>query len=59
VIVLGERRSFFAIPVLDIPLLVLRDLIAPLVWAASFLGNRIYWRGDVFRLKDGRLTMVA
>ena len=59
VIVLGERRSLLAIPVLDIPLLVLRDLIAPLVWAASFLGNRIYWRGDVFRLKDGRLTMVA
>jgi len=59
VIVLGERRSFLAIPVLDIPLLVLRDLIAPLVWAASFLGNRIYWRGDVFQLKDGRLTMVA
>ncbi len=59
VIVLGGRRSFLAIPLLDIPLLVLRDLIAPVVWAASFLGNRIYWRGDVFELKDGRLRIVA
>jgi ceramide glucosyltransferase len=39
----------------DIVLLPLRDLIAPLVWAASFLGNRVHWRGDVFDLKDGRL----
>jgi ceramide glucosyltransferase len=37
-------------------LLPLRDLIAPFVWAASFLGNRIHWRGHVFDLKDGRLT---
>jgi ceramide glucosyltransferase len=36
--------------------LPLRDLIAPFVWAASFMGNRIDWRGDVFTLKDGRLT---
>jgi ceramide glucosyltransferase len=39
-------------------LLPLRDLIAPLVWAASFMGNRIHWRGEVFRLKDGRLTIA-
>ena len=39
-------------------LLPLRDLIAPLVWAASFLGNRVHWRGDVFDLKNGRLTIV-
>jgi hypothetical protein len=42
----------------NIFLLPLRDLIAPLVWAAGFLGNRIHWRGDVFDLKDGRLTIV-
>jgi ceramide glucosyltransferase len=42
----------------DILLLPLRDLIAPLVWAASFMGNRIHWRGDVFNLKDGRLTIA-
>jgi ceramide glucosyltransferase len=40
----------------NILLLPLRDLIAPLVWAAGFMGNRIHWRGDVFDLKDGRLT---
>jgi ceramide glucosyltransferase len=42
----------------NILLLPLRDLIAPFVWAAGFLGNRIHWRGDVFDLKDGRLTVV-
>ncbi|MGD0792722.1 MAG: bacteriohopanetetrol glucosamine biosynthesis glycosyltransferase HpnI [Terriglobales bacterium] len=42
----------------NILLLPLRDLIAPLVWAASFMGNRIHWRGDVFDLKDGRLTIA-
>jgi ceramide glucosyltransferase len=39
-------------------LLPLRDLIAPFVWAASFMGNRIHWRGEVFDLKDGRLTIA-
>ena len=39
-------------------LLPLRDLIAPFVWAASFVGNRIHWRGDVFDLKEGRLTIA-
>ena len=39
-------------------LLPLRDLIAPLVWAASFMGSRIHWRGDVFDLKNGRLTIA-
>jgi ceramide glucosyltransferase len=42
----------------NILLLPLRDLIAPLVWAAGFMGNRIHWRGDVFDLKDGRLTIA-
>jgi ceramide glucosyltransferase len=38
--------------------LPLRDLIAPFVWAAGFVGNRIHWRGHVFDLKDGRLIIV-
>jgi len=37
-------------------LLPIRDLIAPLVWAASFGSHKIHWRGDVFHLKDGRLV---
>jgi len=40
----------------DFIFLPVRDLIAPLVWAAGFVGNRIHWRGDVFELKDGRLS---
>jgi ceramide glucosyltransferase len=53
VVVLHERQALS-----NIFLLPLRDLIAPLVWAASFMGNRIHWRGDVFDLKDGRLTIA-
>jgi ceramide glucosyltransferase len=44
-------RQFFR----DAGLLILRDLIAPLMWAASFMGNQIQWRGENFILKDGRL----
>jgi ceramide glucosyltransferase len=42
----------------NVVLLPLRDLIAPLVWAAGFMGNRIHWRNEVFDLKDGRLTIA-
>jgi len=42
----------------DVALLPLRDLLATIVWAASFLGNRIHWRGEVFSLKDGRLIVL-
>jgi ceramide glucosyltransferase len=52
-VVLRDRQLFR-----NILLLPLRDLIAPLVWAASFMSNRIHWRGDVFDLKDGRLSRV-
>jgi len=43
----------------NILLLPLRDLITPIVWAASFMGNRIHWRGDIFDLKDGRLSRTS
>jgi ceramide glucosyltransferase len=43
----------------DIFLLPLRDLIAPIVWVLGLLGNRIFWRGDVFYLRDGRLERIA
>jgi ceramide glucosyltransferase len=39
-------------------LLPMRDLITPLVWAASFAGHQIHWRGDVFTLKNGRLARI-
>ncbi len=41
-----------------VPLLIVRDLLAPIIWAASFFGSRIDWRGDVFELKNGRLRNV-
>jgi ceramide glucosyltransferase len=52
-IVLHDRQALR-----NIVLLPLRDLIAPFVWAASFMGNRVHWRGDVFDLKDGRLAIA-
>ena len=42
----------------NISLLPLRDLIAPFVWVAGLVGNRIHWRGDDFYLKDGRLRPI-
>jgi len=40
-------------------LLPLRDLIAVFVWAASFFGHTVAWRGDKFELKHGRLTRIV
>jgi ceramide glucosyltransferase len=40
-------------------LLPLRDFIAPVLWAAGLLGNRIRWRGDEFTLKDGKLQRAS
>jgi ceramide glucosyltransferase len=56
--VLDDRQMFGNELIANIFLLILRDLIAPIVWIASFMGNRIYWRGDVFDLKGGRLIVV-
>jgi ceramide glucosyltransferase len=53
ILVLNDRQFFRYIF-----LLPLRDLLAPCIWVASFMGNRIHWRGDVFNLKDGRMTVV-
>jgi len=36
-------------------LLPLRDLLALVIWLASFSGNTIEWRGDTFTLKNGKL----
>jgi ceramide glucosyltransferase len=35
--------------------LPLRDVLALLVWIASFAGHEIVWRGDRFRLENGKL----
>jgi len=39
-------------------LLPVRDLVAVAVWAASFAGHTVTWRGDRFELKNGRLIRL-
>ena len=50
-----RNQPFRNVGLRNILLLPLRDLIAPFIWAASFMGNRIHWRGECFVLKDGKL----
>ena len=40
----------------DLWLLPVRDFFALLFWAWSFAGDTVVWRGETFRLKDGKLT---
>ena len=41
-------------------LLPLADVLAFLVWLASFFGSRVYWRGEQFQLdRRGRMARVA
>ncbi len=40
-------------------LLPLRDFAAIAVWAATYLSDRVQWRGEVFRLKNGKLVRTA
>lgn len=37
-------------------LMPVRDLITPLVWMGSIGGSKIVWRGETFRLRDGKLS---
>ena len=53
-IVLRDRqviRSLAFIP--------LRDLFALLVWIVSFAGHEVAWRGDRFRLQNGKLIKIG
>jgi ceramide glucosyltransferase len=40
-------------------LLPLRDLVAMLLWIASFTGHTVAWRGVIFRLKNGKLARIS
>ena len=42
----------------DLWLLPVRDLFGLLFWAWSFAGDTVVWRGEEFRLKDGRISRV-
>jgi len=39
-------------------MLPLRDLIAVAIWLISFFGHTVTWRGDRFRLRNGRLKRI-
>jgi ceramide glucosyltransferase len=36
-------------------LLPLRELVTPIIWARSLVGDKIVWRGEVFTLREGKL----
>jgi ceramide glucosyltransferase len=40
-------------------LIPLRDLLAAGIWIASLGGHTVTWRGDHFKLKNGKLTRIA
>jgi ceramide glucosyltransferase len=40
----------------DLWLLPLRDVLGLIVWIWSFAGDTVVWRGETFRLRDGRIT---
>jgi ceramide glucosyltransferase len=40
-------------------LIPLRDLLAVVVWIASLGGHTVTWRGDHFKLRNGKLTRIA
>jgi ceramide glucosyltransferase len=42
----------------DLWLLPVRDAFGLLFWVWSFAGDTVVWRGDEFRLRDGRITPV-
>jgi len=42
----------------SLALLPVRDLIALAVWIASFAGHEVSWRGDKFKLQNGKLIRI-
>jgi ceramide glucosyltransferase len=42
----------------DLWLLPLRDCFGLLIWLWSFAGDTVVWRGEEFRLKDGRIARI-
>lgn len=51
--VLGDRQGFSSLA-----LIPLRDAIGFIVWLTSFTGHRVAWRGDSFRLQNGKLVAM-
>lgn len=55
-----QRRMQQSGPCIAAPFwILLRDLLGVALWATSFLGSTVVWRGDRFRVtSDGRLTVL-
>jgi ceramide glucosyltransferase len=51
--VLQDRRT-----ISSLGLIPLRDFVALLVWLVSFAGHTISWRGELFTLKNGKLSRL-
>lgn len=51
--VLHDRRTMR-----DLWLAPVRDFLGVIIWAWAHAGDTITWRGEVFHLKDGKLTKV-
>jgi ceramide glucosyltransferase len=43
----------------DLWLLPLRDVLALTTWIWSYAGNSVSWRGERFRLKEGRMLPIS
>ncbi len=43
----------------DLWLLPLRDVFGLVFWAWSFAGDTVVWRGETFRLREGRIEKLA
>jgi len=52
--VLGDRQVLR-----DLWLMPVRDLAALWVWAWSYAGNTVTWRGETFKLEDGVLKPIS
>jgi ceramide glucosyltransferase len=52
--VLHDRQLFRRLAMVPV-----RDVLALFVWMASFAGHKILWRGDRFKLENGKLTRVS
>jgi ceramide glucosyltransferase len=54
ILLAGHRRL-----VAWLPLVIIRDLLSMVFWAASFLGRTVRWRGQEFRLRPGGRLELA
>jgi len=53
-LLLGDRQALR-----DLWLLPVRDLVALGVWAWSYAGTTVHWRGDEFTIKNGKLIRTV